>query len=158
MDNKKSTVQPGFFCKKIPVNPSLVQRTVHRYWPSVYTWLVLACDSGMNSSLRCTTTQTHTGLTCGEHYKIFHWLFINSRDYIGYIRYVKTCLGTLYRTRSQIGFGLLSSSIFTTCLYHRVSSNKIRMSFISVETVPKVGTNDQIFSTKPSGRSFCQLI
>jgi len=30
--------------------------------------------------------------------------------------------------------------------------------FISVETVPKVGTNDQIFSTKPSGRSFCQLI
>jgi hypothetical protein len=25
--------------------------------------------------------------------------------------------------------------------------------FISVETVPKVGKNDQIFSTKPSGRS-----
>jgi len=30
-----------------------------------------------------------------------------------------------------------------------------RVCFISVETVPKVGTNDQIFSTKPSGRSFC---
>jgi hypothetical protein len=30
--------------------------------------------------------------------------------------------------------------------------------FISVETVPKVGENDQILSTKPSGRSFVQLI
>jgi len=34
----------------------------------------------------------------------------------------------------------------------------IQVCFISVETVPKVGTNDQIFSTKPSGRSSCQLI
>jgi hypothetical protein len=34
----------------------------------------------------------------------------------------------------------------------------IRVRFISVETVPKVGENDQILSTKPSGRSFVQLI
>jgi len=36
--------------------------------------------------------------------------------------------------------------------------NSFWVCFISVETVPKVGANDQIFSTKPSGRSFCQLI
>jgi|GEM_PF-4442711 len=37
------------------------------------------------------------------------------------------------------------------------SAKMIWVCFISVETVPKVCTNDQIFSTKPSGRSFCQM-
>jgi len=39
-----------------------------------------------------------------------------------------------------------------------LDKENIWVCFISVETVPKVGKNVQVFSTKPSGRSFCQLI
>ena len=57
-------------------------------------------------------------------------------------------------------FLLVSYSEFVQVLSH--VQNRIGemtgVCFISVKTVPKVGANDQIFSTKPSGRSFCQLI
>jgi hypothetical protein len=73
MDNKKS---PGGSRTsiKLPVNSSLVGRTVHRF--CFYLYLVVAWHGVLNSSLCWETTHTQAGHTGAEHYNSHHQVLI----------------------------------------------------------------------------------